>query len=110
VSCQAIIEIVVFSEPEFDCIQGDRACKIDPAPWVPATAALAAPPLAAATHCLRCRCEVLHQQTCVDGDEDCGRKVAEEAKDLACCVGVIDGGFLREGAGARLADCGDDAR
>lgn len=50
VSCHAIIEIIVFSEPKFDCVQGDRAREVDPAPWVTAAVALTAPPLAAAAH------------------------------------------------------------
>jgi hypothetical protein len=109
VSCQAIVEIIVFSEPQFHGVEGDRARKVDPAPQITAAAALTAPPLAAAAHCLRCRREVLHQQAGVNGDEDRRCEIAEEAENLACCVGVIYGGFLGEGTGAGFADGGDDA-
>lgn len=52
---------------------------------------------------------MLHQETGVDSDKNRGGEITQETQYLACCVGVVDGGLLGEGAGASLAHRGDDA-
>lgn len=110
VASQAVVEVIMFSEPELDRIEGRRAGQIDPPPHVAPAGALTAPPLAAASHGLRGRREMLHQKTGVDCDKDSRCKVAQEAQKLTGGIRVIEGGFLRESASPRLSHGRDDSR
>ena len=77
---QPRVEVVIFSEPELDRVQANRARKVNPLPEVSAAAALTAPPFPAAAHCLRCRSEMLHKQARVDRDKYRRSKVTEESQ------------------------------
>lgn len=86
--------IIASAEMEFNGIEEHRGPDIGPTPYIASDiATLVFPPVAAtavATH----RGEMLHQETCVDRDEQAWAEPTEEAENLAHAVAVFKRRFL----------------
>lgn len=101
--------IIVLPNVKLNRIESHRAGDIRPSQPIPArVATLHQPPIAVVAVPTDGR-EMLHQQTCIDGDEDTWTEPGDVAEDAAGVVVILHGGFSGESAGAVLADCGDDA-
>lgn len=109
-SSETVIEIVIFSKPKLNGVQTHSAGQVNPSPHIASTAALTTPPLAAASHSLRRRCEVLHQETRVDSDEDGRGEVAHEAKNLPRRIRVVERSLLGKSASTSFTDGRNNAR
>lgn len=106
-----MVEIVVLPKPKFYRIQRNGAGEVNPSPEIAsAAAALDAPPFTTASHRLRRRREMLHQEAGIDRNQDCRGEVAQEAQNLTGGIGIFQRCLLRESTSSRVTHRWDDAR
>ena len=105
---QSSIE-VLFSKVQLQGIHPHSRCDIDPSPKVASSiTSLAGPPVTVAAVSAR-RCKMLHEEAGVDSDQNAGAEPAQQSKDLAGTIGVLEGRFLGQCARSRFADSRYDA-
>lgn len=105
--------VVCLRDLELDRVKTHCDSKVDPPPHVASCiSALIRPPLS--SNCAAVRTistgEVLHQQTCVNCNDDAGAEPCQEAKDLGCLIVIVQAGLLGQSSGPAFSYGRNDAR
>jgi len=105
--------VISIRDVEFNGVQAHSNGEVDPPPHVTSgITPLVRPPFARHGTPIGSVAagKMLHEQACVDGNDDTRTEPRQETKDFAGLVVVVEARFLGKRSCTALPDCGDDAR